>query len=234
MISISSALAFCKEDISKIENYDLAVADTTQTWHCHHKRELLDDNDNPLEKEVSKNELIMQRKYYQLPAKDLIFLTPGDHISAHMKNRPKRKKGEFHQTEESKRKIREHNARRGKPGINKGKKATKPNWCNNGIINKRCGDIVPEGFVLGRIITEEARKNFSDSHKGKKTPDEVRKKLSEANKGKKRTEETRKRISEAKVGDKNPAKRPEVRNKIAEAFKGKHWKLVDGKRVWCY
>ena len=30
---------FCCEDISKIENYAAAIADTTQTWECHHRME---------------------------------------------------------------------------------------------------------------------------------------------------------------------------------------------------
>lgn len=50
---------------------------------------------------------------------------------------------------------------------------------------------------------------------------------SKANKGKKRSEEARKKMSEAK---KNMS--DETRNKIAESKKCKHWKLVDGKRVW--
>lgn len=37
MINEFNVNAFCCEDISKIENYDKAVADKTQTWHCHHK-----------------------------------------------------------------------------------------------------------------------------------------------------------------------------------------------------
>ena len=36
MINESQAKIYCKEDISKIKNYDLAIADTTQTWDCHH------------------------------------------------------------------------------------------------------------------------------------------------------------------------------------------------------
>lgn len=27
-------------EVNKIENYDLAIADTTQVWHCHHKLEI--------------------------------------------------------------------------------------------------------------------------------------------------------------------------------------------------
>lgn len=230
MISLRSALAFCKEDISKIENYDLAVADTTQTWHCHHKRELLDENDNLLEKEVSKDELIIQRKYYQIPAKDLIFLRPNEHMTLHAKKRPKRRKGEFHHTEESKRKVSEHSARKGKPNVNRGKKAKKPNWCNNGIINTRCGDVVPEGFVLGRIITEGTRKKLSESHKGQIPWDKGK---PSGCKGQHRSEETRKKISASKMGDKNPAKRPEVRKKISDTLKNRNSNNIrKGIKLW--
>ena len=37
MICEHYARKFCCEDISLIENYALAVADTTQTWDCHHR-----------------------------------------------------------------------------------------------------------------------------------------------------------------------------------------------------
>lgn len=38
MIDESQARKYCKEDISKIKNYDLAIADTTQTWHCVNRK----------------------------------------------------------------------------------------------------------------------------------------------------------------------------------------------------
>lgn len=57
--------------------------------------------------------------------------------------------------------------------------------------------------------SEEARRKNSETHKGQKA----------WNKGKQLSEEVRHKMSEAKKGKSN-------------AFKGKHWKLVDGKRVW--
>lgn len=39
MINENKARKYCKEDIKKIKNYDLAIADTTQVWHCHHMTE---------------------------------------------------------------------------------------------------------------------------------------------------------------------------------------------------
>ena len=39
MINEIQAKKYCSDDISKIENYDKAIADTTQTWVCHQKSE---------------------------------------------------------------------------------------------------------------------------------------------------------------------------------------------------
>ena len=41
MISKRSAKAYCRDDISLIENYDKAIADKTQVWDCHHRRETI-------------------------------------------------------------------------------------------------------------------------------------------------------------------------------------------------
>lgn len=39
MINEKLAKIYCKEDISKIKNYDKAIADTTQVWDLHHMTE---------------------------------------------------------------------------------------------------------------------------------------------------------------------------------------------------
>lgn len=52
-----------------IENYDLAISDTTQTWEVHHRREEL----------YSQKELIERGEYYDVPPEDLIFLTRAEH-----------------------------------------------------------------------------------------------------------------------------------------------------------
>lgn len=52
--------------------------------------------------------------------------------------------------------------------------------------------------------SEEIRKKYSESHKGKKLPEEQKRKIGEANKGKKVSEETRKKISESKTGYQAP------------------------------
>lgn len=72
---ISDVKRYCCEDISLIENYDLAIADNTQTWHCHHRLEI-DLNKTP-------KELKVLGLYYHRPASELKFMTPHDHNSLH-------------------------------------------------------------------------------------------------------------------------------------------------------
>lgn len=90
----------------------------------------------------------------------------------------------------------------------------------------------------------EANKGKSSWSKGKKFSEEHCRKISEALKwkmtdslkgihnpfyGKHHSEDTRKKISESKKGR---TVSEETRKKLSEARKGKHWKIVDGKRVY--
>ena len=166
MIKLYNAKKFCKDDISLIENYDKAIADTTQVWHCHHRRETI----------YSRSGLIEIGEYYNRPACELIFLTKSEHMKLHRlgnkvsaetrKKMSEANKGK-HLAEETRKKLSEamngeNNPRFGKPAWNKGKhnseetrkkigEARKGNhWYNNGvtsILAKTC----PEGFVPGRI-----------------------------------------------------------------------------------
>lgn len=95
MINEYYAKQFCKEDISLIENYELAINDKTQTWHCHHRRETI----------YSKSDLIEIGEYYNRPAIELIFLTPKEHRVLHNKGN-KHYLGKHH-SEEIRRKISE-------------------------------------------------------------------------------------------------------------------------------
>lgn len=75
MINEQYARKFCKDDITKIENYDKAIADIAQTWHCHHRTEIWWN--------CSKKELIENECYYHRKACELIFLTAAEHIRLH-------------------------------------------------------------------------------------------------------------------------------------------------------
>ena len=97
MINENKARKYCKEDISKIKNYDLAIADTTQVWHCHHMTETWWN--------CSKKELIENECYYNRKACELIFLTNSEHTRLHMKGKVR--------SEETRRKMSE--AKKGQP-----------------------------------------------------------------------------------------------------------------------
>ena len=82
MINEYAAKKFCCEDLHLIENYELAVNDTTQTWDCHHRREVLPCG------RFSADDLKKFGLYYNRPASELIFLTHSEHIRLHTKGVP--------------------------------------------------------------------------------------------------------------------------------------------------
>ena len=110
MINEKQAKWYCKEDISKIENYENAIADTTQTWHLHHRDEVK-ILPSGIEVRRSREELIENDRYYHCPANELIFLTKAEHTRLHTKGKQL--------SEESKIKIGEAN--KGNKPANKGK-----------------------------------------------------------------------------------------------------------------
>ena len=92
----------------------------------------------------------------------------------------------------------------------------------------------------GKKHSDETKRKISEAmkgklawNKGKKLSEEHKRKLSETNKGHKVSEETKKKISEAQ---KSLKLSEEHRRKLSETHKGihkgKHWKVVNGKRVW--
>ena len=105
MINLNYVKRFCKE-YWKIENYDLAMADESQVWHCHHRHEI--------DWVLPKEELISIGRYYDVHYSELIFLTPKEHISLHHKGKNVSEETRFKQSA----------AHKGKPSPNKGKKAS--------------------------------------------------------------------------------------------------------------
>lgn len=67
---------YCRDSVSEIENYSLAVADDRNMWHCHHRLET--DGSG-----MSRRELIENSLYYKRPAAELIFLSPREHQKIH-------------------------------------------------------------------------------------------------------------------------------------------------------
>ena len=104
MIS-KNMLKYCDKP-ELIENYEKAIVDKTQIWHCHHR----------LEEFVSKQWLIDHNDYYNVSPNELIFLTNEEHSSLHHKGKVlseeiKKKisgvKKGYHHSEETKKKISE-------------------------------------------------------------------------------------------------------------------------------
>ena len=97
-----SVSQYCKE-FTKIENYEKAIADDTQLWEVHHRRE----------DTYSCKELIERGEYFNVPPENLIFLTPTEHrkIDSKCKRNGASHKG-MKRSETTKRKISE--AKKGK------------------------------------------------------------------------------------------------------------------------
>lgn len=84
---------YCCEDPSLIENYELAVNDTTTKWEIHHRLEIQGG------RILSGKELDELGLYLHRPASELIFMTPSDHRKLHGQKENKkpetsRKRGE--------------------------------------------------------------------------------------------------------------------------------------------
>lgn len=82
MINEGYAKKFCRDDISKIENYEQAINDTTQTWCCHHRDEvkILPSGVTVIR---SAKDLKDAGRYFGCPANELIFLTRSEHVKLH-------------------------------------------------------------------------------------------------------------------------------------------------------
>ena len=134
---------FCK-DYTNIENYDEAIADTSETWDCHHRLALYNSDGERRLVDITPKELIALCMYYNRPPEELIFIRHSEHRSLH----------------------------------NKLKK-----------------------YFYGKHHSEESKRMISKSLRNS-------------------------------IKFKEAMHSLECRKKKSEANKGKHWKLIDGKRVW--
>lgn len=154
MINTKRINKYCCEDLSKVQNYDAAIADTTQTWDCHHKLEMF----------MTRKELIDIGRYYNVPARELVFLTRKEHCWwPHVGHSEAAKKRiGTHHTDEAKQKMREIRLGQKNPvyGLHwKLPQETRDKmsiakrgqcWWNNGIKNVRAKEC-PKGFVKGML-----------------------------------------------------------------------------------
>lgn len=154
-------LSYCCDDITQIENYDKAINDTTQTWHCHHRLET--------DLDLTEEQLKEQSLYFNRPASELIFLTPFEHISLHKKGK-QIWLGKKH-TEESKEKMRQSQLKyfETHDGPMKGRTQTEEAKQKLREAN------------LGKKHSEETKRKISEKNKNKVYTQETRRKMSESN-----------------------------------------------------
>lgn len=131
---------FCRTP-ELIENYDKAIADTTQVWQCHHRLETHNSDGERRLVDISSSELIALGMYYDRPPEELIFMTELEHKRLHNveKKRTAWNKG-MHLSDEVKRKISET-----RKGRYKGK-----HWFSNGVVSILAYSC-PEDFVPGML-----------------------------------------------------------------------------------
>lgn len=147
MINVEHAKKFCKDDISKIENYDKAINDHTQTWACHHRDEIriLPSGMTVVR---SRHDLNDAGRYYNCPANELIFLTKCEHSRLHSMNK----------SDEQKQKLSE--ALKGQTPYNKGK--TLSDETRRKMSEARKGEKNPQ---YGKPLSDEAKRKISESQK---------------------------------------------------------------------
>lgn len=159
---------YCCEDLSKIENYDIAINDKSQTYDCHHRLETHYLNGEERDIIMTHDELIESGIYYNRPASELIFLTRKEHNKVHEKYVVSRStspealyKNSIHNMGELNGFYRKHHSKEMKEYFSKTHKGLK--WFNNGIIQiqrKEC----PEGFVRGGLPRESGKRWFNNGN----------------------------------------------------------------------
>ena len=168
MINEFYAKSYCCEDLSLIENYELAINDTTQTWECHHRGEVL-----PGER-FSANDLKKFGLYYNRPAAELIFLTPFAHRQLHFKGVQK--------SDATKKAV--SKAHKGIPLSEAHKKALSEalKGVPNGPMSEDRKKAISEA-LKGVQKSEASKKAMSEAHKGVPLSESHKKAISDALKG---------------------------------------------------
>lgn len=162
-----TAYAYCKDDVSKIENYEQAMNDKEHVWHCHHRLELTLDG----EFAHSRAELQRLGMYFKRPYFELIFLKSAEHRKLHNSSLPDKTRAKLadsakrnwtgrHHSEESKTKM--SKTHMGHKGYNAKKRAFTDGVKN--IFAHEC----PVGFRPGWTWNPETRARMARAHRKEK------------------------------------------------------------------
>ena len=98
--NISRLKSYC-QNYTKIENYDKAIADNENMWHCHHRLEIGSNGENVSHKDLKRSGL-----YFNRPTSELIFMLASEHNKLHNSGDKNPFYGKIHSCE-SKKKISE-------------------------------------------------------------------------------------------------------------------------------
>lgn len=172
MINYKNVKKYCSGDYTKIENYEKAVSDTTQMWHCHHRLETHTSDGLIRQETLTSEELIALNTYYDRPEEELIFLTKKEHRTLHAKN----------MNSATRKKLSENHV------VTEKMKAA---W------EQRKGIEFSEEHKKNISIACIGRKPWND---GKSWNDETKKKISETKKGRKQSLEEKQKQIAAQIG----------------------------------
>lgn len=75
-------------DFENIENYEKALANNFEGWHCHHRLETHTSDGERRLVDIEAKELKALDMYWHRPANELIFLTINEHTALHIKGKP--------------------------------------------------------------------------------------------------------------------------------------------------
>lgn len=178
MINEEQAKKYCSQNVSLIENYELAIADKTQTWDIHHRAEILPCGIYTPE-QLKKHGL-----YYNVPVSQLIFLTHGEHMRIHKLGK----------------KLSDEHRANLRAAMNRPETRAKISAAVSGENNPMFGKIGKNSPMFGKHHSEETRQKISAKMHAAMNKPETRAKISAASKGKRLSEECREKMRAAKKG----------------------------------
>lgn len=158
IVGINVLKQYCK-DYTKIENYEEAINDKVQIWHCHHRLEthFSDGTLRPRNARLLMKELKALDMYYNRPPEELIFMKQVEHLKLHSKGNSSNKGKKL--PEETKRKMSKAHRGKKRPPLSK-------EWKQN--MSKAMKGRPAWNKGKTGIYSEEVMRKRSEKRKGRK------------------------------------------------------------------
>jgi hypothetical protein len=153
-------------DITKVENYDIAI-NSDKKYELHHRLETHTSDGVLRTVALGIKELKALDMYFHRPPEELIFLTVSEHRKLHniFKENPAKREDVRKKISESHKGRKQSNETKLKHSID----SSSRHWYNNGSTEtfaKEC----PEGYTPGRLpFSKERNEKISNALKGRKT-----------------------------------------------------------------